>query len=88
MRPVIPHRAVLGAAVVPERDRVFGPAEAALEQRIFRVPVEIAQDRVAFVAGDTDDVARKTTVDIERRRGVIAFRKSQNADIMIRWNQT
>src|SRR6185295_10134864 len=31
MRPVVPHRAVLGAAVVPECDSVFGPAEAALE---------------------------------------------------------
>ncbi len=29
--PVVPHRAVLGAAIVPERDGVFGPAEAALE---------------------------------------------------------
>ena len=31
VRPVIPHRAVLGAAIVPEGDRVLGPAEAALE---------------------------------------------------------
>src|SRR5258708_21112471 len=31
VRPVVPHRAVLGAAVVPERDGVFAPAEAALE---------------------------------------------------------
>src|SRR5260370_25106942 len=30
VRPVIPHRVVLAAAVVPERDRVFLPAEAAL----------------------------------------------------------
>src|ERR1043165_2409563 len=41
VRPVIPHRAVLGAAVVPERDGILGPAEAALEQRILRMLVEI-----------------------------------------------
>ena len=29
--PVIPHRAVLGAAIVPERDGIFRPAETALE---------------------------------------------------------
>ena len=34
VRPVIPHRAMLGAAIVPERDRVLAPAEAALEQRV------------------------------------------------------
>src|SRR5580704_9130605 len=55
--PVVPQRAVLGAAVVPERHRVLGPAEAALEQRIFHVLVEIGQDRVALVARDAVDVA-------------------------------
>src|SRR5688500_471864 len=34
VRPVVPHRAVLCAAVVPERDRVLAPAEAALKQRV------------------------------------------------------
>src|SRR5437899_9704668 len=66
VRPVIPHRAVLGAAVVPERDRVFGPAETALEQRIFGVLVEIGEHGVALVPGDADDVARKAAIDIER----------------------
>src|SRR5690242_7017524 len=41
MRPVIPHRAVLRAAIVPEGDRVLGPAEAALEQRVLRVLIKI-----------------------------------------------
>src|SRR5258708_15427852 len=41
VRPVVPPRAVLGAAVVPEGDGGLAPAEAALEQRIFRVLVEI-----------------------------------------------
>src|SRR6266481_3470154 len=66
MRPVIPHRPVLGAAVVPERDRVFAPAEAALEQRVFRVLVEIGENGITLVARDANDVTRKTAIDIER----------------------
>src|SRR5882757_7485105 len=64
VRPVVPHRAVLGAAIVPERDRVFAPAEAALEQRVLGVLVQIGQHRVALVAGDADDEAREAAVDI------------------------
>src|ERR1700730_10102697 len=45
MRRVVPHRAVLGAAVVPERDGVLAPAEAALEQRVLHVLIEIIQHR-------------------------------------------
>src|SRR5260370_29587837 len=71
VRPVVPHRAVLGAAIVPEGDSVFGPAEAALEQRIFRVLVEIVQYRVAFVAGDADDVAGESPIEGE---GVLFLR--------------
>ena len=52
VRPVVPHGAVLGAAVVPERDGVLGPAEAALEQRIFAVLVEVGENPVALVARD------------------------------------
>src|SRR5204862_3374414 len=50
VRPIIPHRVVLDAAIVPERDRVLGPAEAALEQRVGHVLVEITQHAVALVA--------------------------------------
>src|SRR6185437_14326263 len=64
--PVVPHRAVLGAAIVPERDGVFAPAEAALEQRVFAMLVEIGQHRVALVAGDADEEARKTAIDVKR----------------------
>src|SRR5439155_12730326 len=66
VRPVVPHRTVLGAAVVPERNRVLAPAEAALEQRVLRMLVEIGQDGIALVAGDTDDEAGEAAVDIER----------------------
>jgi CheY-like chemotaxis protein len=47
---------MLGAAIVPERDRVLGPAEAALEQRVLAVLIQIGEDRVALVARDADDV--------------------------------
>src|ERR1700710_1942968 len=69
VRPVVPHRAVLGAAVVPERNGVFGPAEAALEQRVFRMLIEIGQHGVALVGGDADDVAGEAAVDVERFPG-------------------
>ena len=66
VRPVVSHRAVLGAAVVPKRDRVFRPPEAALEQRAFRVLAEIDEDGVALIARNADDVAGEAAVDIER----------------------
>src|SRR4051812_2815271 len=66
MPPGIPNRAALGAGAVPARDRVFAPAEAALEQRVFGVLVEIGQHGIALVAGDTDDETREAAVDIER----------------------
>src|SRR6201996_4346540 len=66
VRPVVPHRAVLGATVVPERDRILAPAEAALEQRVLRMLVEIGQHRIALVAGNADDVAGEAAVDIKR----------------------
>src|SRR5262245_19899809 len=66
VRPVIPHRVVLDAAIVPERDRVLLPAEAALEQRVGHVLVEIAQDAATLVTRDVVDVAGKTLVDVER----------------------
>src|SRR5215467_13351819 len=39
---------MLGAAIVPERDRAGAPSEAALKFGIFDVPEEHLQDRVAF----------------------------------------
>src|SRR5258708_39956474 len=50
VRPIVPHRVMLDAAVVPERNRVLAPAEAALEQRIGHVLIKITQDAVALVA--------------------------------------
>src|SRR6266498_4035603 len=65
VRPIIPHRVVLDAAVVPEGDRVLLPAKAALEQRVGHVLVEVAQDAVALVAWDAVDVAGEALVDVE-----------------------
>src|SRR6202008_4541406 len=66
VRPVVPHRVVLDAAVVPEGDRVLLPAEAALEQWVCHVLVQIPQDAVALVARNPVYVAGKTLVDVER----------------------
>src|SRR5205085_4995378 len=66
VRPVIPHRVVLDAAIVPEGDRVLAPAETALEQRVGHVLVEVAQDAVALVARNAVDVAGEALVDVER----------------------
>src|SRR4051812_49859722 len=57
---------MLGAAVVPERDCILAPAEAALKQGIFRVAVEIGEHRIAFVTRDADDVAGEAAIDVER----------------------
>src|SRR5579883_1022998 len=65
MRPVIPHRMMLYAAIVPERDRVFLPAKPALEQRVRHVLVEILQNAGALVARYAVDVAGESLVDIE-----------------------
>src|SRR6185312_3405230 len=64
--PVVPHRPVLDAAVVPEGDRVRLPAETALEERVFHVLVEVVQDAVALVARHADQVAGESAIDVER----------------------
>lgn len=66
VRPVVPHRPVLRAAIVAERDRVLGPAEAALEKRILRVLEEMAQDRDALVARNANDVRCEAAIDLKR----------------------
>src|SRR6266567_5539956 len=66
VRPVVPHRPMLGAAIVPERDRVLGPTETALEQRVLGVLIEIVKDRVALVAREADDMTGEAAVDVER----------------------
>src|SRR5580704_8527599 len=64
--PVVPHRVVLDAPVVPERDRVLAPAEATLEEGVRHVLVEVAQDAVALVARYAVDIAGEAAVDVER----------------------
>src|SRR5215467_2893754 len=48
LRIVIPQRQMLGAAIVPKRDRAGAPVEAALEFGIFDVPEEHLENRVAL----------------------------------------
>src|SRR5262245_18199280 len=65
VRPVIPHRAVLRTTIVPERDRIFGPSETALEPRIFRMLVKIRQNGIAFIAWNADNMAGEAAIHIE-----------------------
>src|SRR5215469_16883099 len=48
LRVVIPQRQMLGAAIVPERDRAGAPSEAALKFGIFDVPEEHLENRVTL----------------------------------------
>src|SRR5690349_2560922 len=57
---------MLRAAIVPERDRVLGPAEAALEQRVLAVLIEITENRVALVAWHAGEVRGEAAVHVER----------------------
>src|SRR6202011_2137477 len=62
---IIVERAVLGAAVVPDGERIGFPAEAAGELRLHRVRHEEIEDRPGFGAGKT--VERLGVVaDVER----------------------
>ena len=71
--PVIPHGAMLDAAVVPERDRILPPAEPALEQRVLRVIIEIGQDGRALVPRHAEQALGKASVDVERFRPVTGW---------------
>src|SRR5262245_62871891 len=66
VRPVVPHRAVLRTTIVPECDRIFGPSETALKQRIFRMLIEIGQHGIAFIAWNANDMVREAAVHVER----------------------
>src|SRR5690349_3072511 len=84
--PVVPHRTVLDAAIVPEGDRVRLPAEAALEQRVFHVLVEVVQDAVALVARHADQVAGEAAIHIERllaRHRMSAHHRMDRARILL-----
>ena len=66
MRPVV-HIARCWAQRLSQNAIAFsGPAEAALEQRVLRVLIEISQHGIALVARNADDVVREAAVDVER----------------------
>src|SRR2546422_9384772 len=66
LRIVVPHRVVLDAAVVPERDRAHLPPEAALELRRLDVAIEELQERVALGLRELDDPGGEPRVNVER----------------------
>jgi len=53
-------------AVVPERDRVRPPLEAALEVIALRVTIAHVEDRIAFEPRQANDVLGEVAVDEER----------------------
>ena len=63
---VIVQRVVLGAAVVPERNGMGFPLEAGGPFFLDAVPVQVIQDRIAFVLGDVVDADREGRVHIEK----------------------
>src|ERR1051326_8124136 len=63
---VVPHGVVLDAAVVPERDRVHAPAEAALELGRLDVLVEHLEHRRALGLLELRDPRREPAIDVER----------------------
>ena len=65
-REVVEDRLVLRAAVVPERDRVRLPPEAAHEARILDVPVQHLEQRIALLGGQRRNVRREDLVDEEQ----------------------
>src|SRR5438105_3519753 len=66
VRPVVPDRLVLRAAVVPERDRVRAPAETAGPLVAVAVLVQELEDRLALVARKLVDVRGEVGVDVDR----------------------
>ena len=66
VRPVVPHGAVLGAAVVPERDRPGPPAEPAGELRPRLVAEEIVEQRRALLLRHAVEAHGMADVDVER----------------------
>src|SRR3954454_14999737 len=66
LRVIVPHRVVQGAAIVPERDRVRLPAEAAVEFRRLGVAVQHLQEGVAFEAAQALDRGGEVRVDEQR----------------------
>src|SRR5450432_823143 len=57
---------MLGTAIIPEGDGVRPPAEAALEQRVLHMLVEIAEDPVALIDGNAGDPRGESAVDVDR----------------------
>ena len=64
IRPVIPNRLVMRAAIVPERDRVAAPAEAAGPFRFITVIDKELQDAITLEAGKFIYVGREISIDI------------------------
>ena len=61
---IIPGRQMLHAAVVPERERILAPSEAALKFWVSAMLVEEVQEGIAFRSLQADDVVGETAVNV------------------------
>ena len=65
LRVVIPRRQMLGAAIVPERDRAWAPSEAALKFGIFEVPEEHLENCVALAVLQLHDSSGEHPIHVK-----------------------
>jgi len=59
VRKIIPDRVVLCTSVIPKRNRVLLPFEAALERRILHMSKEELQYRITLPLGEFNDMLRE-----------------------------
>ena len=65
VRIIVPDRAVLDAAVIPERNGIRPPLEAHAQFRRLDATIQHPQDRVAFVLAKSNNPCREISVDEE-----------------------
>src|SRR5208337_2520902 len=63
VRPIVPDREMLRAAIVPESDGMIRPAEANLPMRLFHVVEEKRKHRIALVSRQLVDVGGEPAID-------------------------
>ncbi len=63
LRPVIPHRMMEHASIIPDGDGVFGPAESTLEIHSLAVPKQKFEQGSAFFFWQIVDRLRKLSID-------------------------
>src|SRR3954470_649970 len=74
MAVIVVHGIVLGAAIVPQRDRARLSAKAAGEFGPYRVLEQIAYQRRAFLNAHVGEAQRVSAIDVERLAAGLGMR--------------